>query len=223
MPNPNCRRCRGTGEYEMQGDMHRSAGVVPCNCPPNMIGPFGQKDGKVRAKSTNFEDVQDFHAKFNQLAPDGPTHLTKRKLAERANFMLEELREFASAAGLQLCSLCDGEEFEFLNITNDDQDLPLQADALVDLVYVALGTAAMMGLPWQELWDDVQRANMAKEMRIVTHRVGSQHPKAMIGKPDGWVGPRTAEILDEAGYIREDFVGRDGTIADVLCLDDKED
>ena len=35
-------------------------------------------------------------------------------------------------------------------------------DALIDLTYVAMGTAYMMGLPWQDLWDEVQRANMSK-------------------------------------------------------------
>lgn len=30
--DPNCRRCHGTGSYEMERDCHRSAGIVPCYC-----------------------------------------------------------------------------------------------------------------------------------------------------------------------------------------------
>lgn len=27
-----CPRCKNTGEYLEQGDLHQSSGIVPCNC-----------------------------------------------------------------------------------------------------------------------------------------------------------------------------------------------
>jgi len=121
------------------------------------------------------EDVRLFQKKFGQLNFTIPGHLTKRKLKERSDFLQEELDEFKQAC--------------------QSQDLALQADALIDLVYVAKGTAVMLGLPWETLWDDVQRANMEK-VPGKTHR--GHLVDAM--KPPGWVGPRTMEILLTTGY-----------------------
>jgi predicted HAD superfamily Cof-like phosphohydrolase len=128
-------------------------------------------------------DVKAFRTKFDQRVSDSPVHLTSRRLAQRANFMLEELREFADASGLAL------HNDKFVPMVNA-QSLAGQADALVDLVYVALGTASLMGLPWDELWDDVHQANMRKLL-------GSQGD---VVKPPGWRGPQTEAILEEAGY-----------------------
>lgn len=132
-------------------------------------------EGRAIVLQNMVGDVRAFQRKFGQLLNDQPRHLTHRKLRERVECMSEELDEFTD------CAL--------------HQDLEGMADALVDLVYFALGTANMMGLPWRELWDDVHRANMAKE-RGVTHR----GHKVDCRKPEGWVPPRTHEILKAAGY-----------------------
>ena len=142
------------------------------------------------------EDVRAFQARFDQLVPGRVTHLTRRKLDERARFLEEELHEFRRATVVQ--------------------DLEQQADALVDLVYVALGTAVMLGLPWDELWRDVHAANMRK-VRGTTHRGNLKD----VTKPPGWVGPDAEVILAIAGYDRDNFI-RDGLVADDLCLDDPE-
>jgi predicted HAD superfamily Cof-like phosphohydrolase len=123
----------------------------------------------------HFFDVKDFQQKFSQIVNEKPVHLTKRKLEERLKFMQEELDEFEAGV--------------------IEQDLAQQADALVDIVYVALGTAVMLGLPWNELWNDVHRANMAK-VPGQTHRGNLVD----VMKPEGWVGPKTVEILISAGY-----------------------
>lgn len=127
------------------------------------------------------DDVREFQSKFRHAlmhAMPGPRHLALRKLKEQRERMQEELDEF-----VQACM---------------EQDLPKQADALVDLVYFAVGTAEFLGLPWQELWDDVHRANMAK---VAGEKVrgGSLHRLDAV-KPPGWVGPRTREILERHGY-----------------------
>ncbi len=137
-----------------------------------------------------YSDVRAFHQKFGLLMAGVPRQLTQRKLIERIQFLQEELNEFIEAAGLIKNLEGNYEESPFMG-----QNLAGQADALVDLVYVALGTAAMLGLPWDELWADVQRANMAK-VRGVTHR----GHKVDVKKPEGWRGPLTNVILNEAGY-----------------------
>lgn len=163
---------------------------------------------------TEFEDVKAFHIKFDQLVGDVPRHLTKRKLAERANFILEELLEFANNCGLRF-------EDGAFEPRPGDQNLAEQADALIDIVYVAMGTAVMLGLPWKELWDDVQRANMAKIKRATKRKMGYG---ADIGKPDDWAPPNTDDILYENGYLRGAYIGvfNEDAVLDACCYDDKE-
>jgi predicted HAD superfamily Cof-like phosphohydrolase len=170
-------------------------------------------------RDMELEDVRQFHQKFDQLDPSAIAHLTKRKLAERANFMLEELIEFAHDAGLVLKMPEEDGDLAFV-ASASDQDMVGQADALVDLCYVLKGTAAMMGLgaAWVDLWDDVQRANMEK-VKGPTHR--QMGYGADVCKPPGWSGPWTAGILAEHGYRRAAFCDDGGRVADAWCLDDE--
>ena len=141
-------------------------------------------------------DVRQFQQKFGHITNDHPVHLTQRKLQERIQCMQEELDEFREAA--------------------EHQDLAGQADALVDLVYFAKGTANMLGLPWAELWDDVHAANMEK-----IAGVGPRGHKVDCIKPPGWIPPQTTDILLRAGYHVEHFIGPYNTISEELCHDDK--
>lgn len=129
-------------------------------------------------------DVLEFMLKFGQVPrkADGsefttPHHITYRKALERFNFLQEELEEFAESA--------------------EAQDLAGMADALIDLVYVAKGTAHLLNLPWEKLWSDVHRANMAK-----VRGIGPRGNLVDCIKPEGWIGPRTEFVLAEAGYHR---------------------
>lgn len=140
-------------------------------------------------------DVRDCHEKFGILATDFPVHLTKRKLQERVDFLCEEVQELQEAL--------------------HSQDLMLQADALIDIVYVAKGTAVMMGLPWEDLWMDVQRANMQKE-----RGVGKRGHQVDLVKPKGWVPPQTGRILIQHGYDPLMFTDCHGNIIEGQCYDD---
>lgn len=135
-------------------------------------------------ESTNFDDVGDFHEKFDLVnmthmhEHEGVTtypHLLPDDLyAFRYGFLAEELQEFKDAhlAG----------------------DLAGAFDALLDLVYVALGTAHLMELPWQEGWDAVQDANMAKE-RATSAEQSTRLSAFDVIKPPGWTPPDIEGIL----------------------------
>lgn len=122
-------------------------------------------------KQGNYFDVVDFHKKFSFKTPSIPTLLSEEDVRQRIDFMQEELNEFID--GAVKGDICE------------------QADALIDLVYVAMGTAARMGLCWEALWEDVHRANMAKV------KGPSERSLTDVVKPTGWEGPRTREIIDE--------------------------
>lgn len=113
-------------------------------------------------------DVADFHELIlNDPTNNTPTLLSAEYCTERTKFMYEELSEFIESA--------------------QDGNIVGVADALADIVYVALGTAYKMGLPWDEIWAAVQSANMRK-VRGTTKRGN----KVDAAKPEGWVGPEAA-------------------------------
>ena len=117
----------------------------------------------VKTTNTNHQDVRDFHIKFGLTIASEPCMLEKQPMQYRLDFIDEEYDELERAwySG----------------------NMHQVADALVDLSYVIHGTAAMMGLPWQQLWNEVHRTNMAKELGEATdHKIG-------IVKPLGWTPP----------------------------------
>jgi predicted HAD superfamily Cof-like phosphohydrolase len=126
--------------------------------------------------SNNFQDVVDFHKKFGVPHAVRPSFLDAKTHEFRVKFMQEELTEFCEAA-----------------MSDNMEDM---ADALVDLVYVALGTAHMMGLPWDKLWDEVQRANMSKQ-RAATAGDSKRGTSLDVIKPPGWTAPNHKPALAE--------------------------
>jgi predicted HAD superfamily Cof-like phosphohydrolase len=93
------------------------------------------------------------------------------------------------------------EELRELREAYERDDLPGVADALVDLVIFALGTAHLHGLPWPELFVEVMKANMRKEAGV-----GNKERNATQGfdlvKPPGWRPPNLLKILREHGWGR---------------------
>ena len=141
---------------------------------------------------SNFDDVGAFHRQFDLpsvpaggggAVPSHPQFFDEELYQFRLKFLKEELRELDRGwkAG----------------------DLAEVADALVDLVYVAMGTAQLLGLPWQELWDEVQRANMSK-IRASTadessRSTGRGHASDVLKPPD-FVPPDVKGILMRRGF-----------------------
>lgn len=120
---------------------------------------------------SNHDDVVEFHRHFGIPLADRPEYPLTDQFFYRLKHMREELKELTDAWELG--------------------DLAGIADACIDLAYLTHGLAAMCGLPWDVLWADVHRANMAKQR--VTDDV---KPHAFnIIKPDGWVPPQTERII----------------------------
>lgn len=124
-------------------------------------------------RMADVDRVAEFNARFGMPLPGVATY-DPDVIGRRIDHIAEELAE-----------LEDGE---------NRKDLAKVADALVDLVYVALGAAVNLGLPWRELFHAVQVANMAKErIEDGTHKFG-------IRKPEGWEPPDICGILSRYGY-----------------------
>ena len=125
---------------------------------------------------SNFHDVIDFHNKYGLVYTGKVRPLDKSTQAYRIHFLEEELKEFIQSANLD--------------------DTVGMADALIDIVYVAMGTAYMMGLPWQKLWDEVQRTNMNK-IRATDANQSKRKNSLDVIKPEGWEPPNLKAIIDE--------------------------
>ena len=114
--------------------------------------------------------VEDFHVKFNipKLADIDNADEVMEFSESRLKHLEEELLETQRAAE-------EGNEIEYL-------------DGLVDLVYVAIGTAYLHGYDFDKAFRRVHYANMKKE-RGTTDR----HGRFDVVKPQGWVAP----VLDD--------------------------
>lgn len=120
------------------------------------------------------QDIQAFHEKFGLGYNGTPRELDENQASFRAKFMQEELDEYKKA---------------FL-----ENDLEGQFDALIDLVYVALGTAYLQGLPFQAGWRRVQVANMSK-IRAKSAADSKRGSAFDIVKPPGWTAPYHGDLL----------------------------
>ena len=132
---------------------------------------------------SNHADVGLFHEKFGldntACHPPGPRVLPSELIDFRLNFIDEEVEELHQGLA-----------------ANDPAAV---ADALVDLAYVVHGFAHLLGLPWQELWDAVQAANMAKE-RATDATQTARGGTFDVVKPAGWTPPDVRGILRAHGW-----------------------
>jgi len=77
---------------------------------------------------------------------------------------------------------------------DENHDLEEIADGLIDLIIVALGTAAMMGLPLDDMFQEVHEANMRKVR--VEHAGESKRGHGFdLKKPVDWKGPNLRKFL----------------------------
>lgn len=140
--------------------------VTPLAMPGTLRVSHGAGCGR---HFVELEDVRDFHDKFGVPMPDGPHFLNAEAYEFRTKFLREELVEF--------------------EVAHHQRDMLSAADALVDMAYVLLGTALMMGLPWQAVWSEVQSRNMAKQRAQPDGSDSKRGTKLDVVKPPGWTPP----------------------------------
>ena len=116
------------------------------------------------------KDMNDMHAKYgvHRWVKNNPDKL-KKYLEFRINFLQEELDETQRAAF----------------IYEDPEEI---VDGLIDLCVVAIGTLDAFGVDANAAWDQVLKANMAKEVGVKPER---PNPLGLpdLMKPEGWQPP----------------------------------
>jgi len=119
------------------------------------------------------KDMNEMHAKYgvHEWVKNNPDKL-KKYLEFRINFLQEELDETRKAAD-----------------TADPEEV---VDGLIDLCVVAIGTLDAFGVDAHKAWDEVLKANMAKEVGVKPERPNPLGLPDLI-KPEGWTNPSHKE------------------------------
>ena len=115
------------------------------------------------------KDIEEMHEKYqvHDWVKNNPEKL-EQLLHFRIAFLQEEYNETFKAAGEK-----DPEEI---------------VDGLIDLCVVAIGTLDAMGVDPYKAWDEVHKANMAKEVGVKESRPNPLGLPDLI-KPEGWQAP----------------------------------
>jgi hypothetical protein len=128
------------------------------------------------------KDFQETKIRYAEL-PLYPIDLSAEDRLELIGSLAEEVEEFTRAAA-----------------ENDTYEM---ADAVIDCIYVLIGTGLRMGLPLGALFSEVHESNMEKNPAVPGTR-GRKAEGGVSMKPAGWQKPRMSEIIDEAQRSRWD-------------------
>jgi predicted HAD superfamily Cof-like phosphohydrolase len=130
------------------------------------------------------DDVKAFHIKFNQAGPDKPCLLPEMEERFRVKCLKEEVAEFEAA-----------------------KTIKDKLDALIDLIYFAIGTAHRMGLLnmvtgvsiFLIAWRRVHLKNMEKELSSpdAPSKRGPEFNGHDIVKPKGWTPAELGDLTGE--------------------------
>ena len=141
-----------------------------------------------------FKDVAEFHEKFGLEYAGKPRALPPAIQKFRDKFHREELKEYGLATQRLARILAKQEE-----ATIDDEialELSHALDALVDEVYVLLGTAYLHGFDFNAAWQRVHAANMSK-VRAKAAADSKRKSKYDVVKPPGWTPPRIQPLVSD--------------------------
>lgn len=107
--------------------------------------------------------VKKFQQKFGHPVAERPLFMERERAKKRYNWMLEEINEFLEA-----------------------DEIVEQADAMIDVIYFALGTLVEMGVEPDKLFKIVQDANMSK---LWPDGKPHYNEEGKTIKPSTWIDP----------------------------------
>ena len=142
-----------------------------------------------------FDDIKAFHEKFDLKYNGAPRWLPQDLDHFRTGFLAEELAEYTTDdKTVQADIIRNVKRGTVIRPSDTPPSLEKQLDALVDLVYVALGTAYLHGFDFDEAWRRVHAANMKKIRATLSEQSarGSIHD---VVKPPGWTAPNLSDLV----------------------------
>ncbi len=136
--------------------------------PLDTVRPEGLDQSSVRSGLDQcLEKVVEFQVRFENPVSKSPRPMAEDRLLIRARYISDEVIELAGA--------------------NELED---QCDALIDIIYFALGGFAELGVEPQRIFEIVHEANMAKLFE--DGRPRHRPTDGKVAKPPHWKDPREA-------------------------------
>jgi hypothetical protein len=123
------------------------------------------------------QDLVDFSERFGLTYNGPPSHIAPREMEEfRSNCMYEEVEEYDTA-----------------------RTIDHKLDALIDLIYFALGTAYLHGFApiFYEAWRRVHAANMRKVRSPASEESTARGSAFDVVKPPGFVPPDLSDLTSD--------------------------
>lgn len=164
---------------------------VPTVALRRMVGPMA--------------DIAAFHIRFGLAYGGKPRTMPEELRNFRTGFLREETEEYVDH--VDRMSLLLTMASRGLRVTDRERsEVPIvlagQLDALVDLVYVAMGNAYMQGFDFEEAWRRVHAANMAKE-RAQRDGDSQRGGRFDVIKPPGWTAPDHTDLVSDHAHREE--------------------
>lgn len=151
-----------------EGDGGSAAFATPTPLTPTEEAKIALLASMTKGLDYAFLQVREFHHSFSHPVADEPKLMEYKRAIIRAKWMREELEEFLDVK---------------------KQTVVDQCDAMLDLIYFALGTLVEIGVLPQSLMDIVQDANMSKLHMIDGVPTVVKDDIGKVQKPAGWVAP----------------------------------
>ena len=129
------------------------------------------------------KDIHDMQTKYGTR--DWIAKADKERLELFLRFRIDFLRE-------------ELDETETALISMDSEEI---VDGLIDLCVVAIGTLDAFGVDAHKAWDEILKANLAKEPGVKPERPNPLGLPDLI-KPEGWEGPDHSDNHGKLNDIR---------------------
>lgn len=158
---------------------------------------------------SHFQEVVRFNEAARGDLPHTPTTLTLNQVKLCLRLIIEESFESVeamfradSAPLIRMKQFKDAIQFTLANEVDEDhleQNLIELLDGLCDTTVVAMGMAAMAGLPYDDGMDEVNRSNLAKIDPVSGKCIKDAGGKIL--KPEGWKKPDLEAVM-VAAHVR---------------------
>jgi len=135
------------------------------------------------------KDIAEFHRKFGLEYKGRPRVLPEDLAAFRTLFIGEEFEEYRLATQAATDAIKNGK------LSNLPAAMEKQLDAIVDLVYVVLGTAHLHGYDFDAAWKRVHTANMQKVRARKKSDSKRGSAKYDVVKPKDWQAPVLLDLV----------------------------
>lgn len=154
---------------------------------------------KLFSQNKMMSDIESFHQRFGLEYTGKPRVLDLDLMEFRNRFLEEETEEwfFSGAEAIHHINNSDSPEEAFYT-----HKLEKQLDGLVDLVYVAFGTAYLQGFDSAKFsiaWRRVHEANMRK-IRASSADESKRGSTFDVVKPPGWQAPRLTDLIEDNNF-----------------------